>query len=100
LGVSKKYARASSKFAWGFTTFTLWYAALFSRSRCTNGFADASLDGHVQATVIAWSDRFTNDRIRTQAEWAAKTLKFGRIESGDLCVAVSVVSEREFPPPT
>ena len=27
-------------------------------------------------------------------------LKFGRIDSGDHCVAVSVGSEREFPPPT
>jgi hypothetical protein len=39
------------------------------------------------------------DRIRARAQWAAKTLKFGRIESGDPCVAVSVGSEREFPPP-
>jgi hypothetical protein len=39
------------------------------------------------------------DRIRARAQWAAKTLKFGRIDSGDRCVAVSVGSEREFPPP-
>jgi len=40
------------------------------------------------------------DRVRARAQWAAKTLKFGRIDSGDPCVAVSVGSEREFPPPT
>jgi len=73
---------------------------LFSRSRCTNGFADASFDGQVQAAIFAWLDRLSADRIRAEAEWAAKTLKFGRIDSGDPCVAVSVGSEREFPPPT
>jgi hypothetical protein len=50
--------------------------------------------------MIAWPDHFSIDRIRARAEWAAKTLKFGRIDSGDPCVAVSVGSEREFPPPT
>jgi hypothetical protein len=37
--------------------------------------------------------------IRVLAQWAAKTLKLGRNSSGDLCVADSVGSEREFPPP-
>jgi hypothetical protein len=49
---------------------------------------------------FAWPACARADRVRTQAQWAAKTLKFGRIDSGDPCVAVSVGSEREFPPPT
>jgi len=73
---------------------------LLSHSRCTKGFADASFDGEAQATMFAWPACVRADRIESQAQWAAKTLKFGRIDSGDPCVAVSVGSEREFPPPT
>jgi len=58
-----------------------------------------------RAPTVAYTDRFwvagrCADGIRARVQWAAITVKLGRIEFGNPCVAVSVGSERDFPPPT